>query len=209
MHRAGVAPSVVFASVVVAILVALGVTYTFVGLSRSSTTTSGAASGCATEYNPPLGNYSNHSFGNGSVRVFVASSTSKICVQIFHNYPGGNVTWSAGEKIQVFMLEDGELVDGSNITVTPNPASIYVPQNATVPWSFTISPTNGTRAIYYIGLPYWCFAGFSYAIVVVGYSPAQIRAIAPAFPGVSDFCLPEAATVTLVGTTNMQEVAVK
>ena len=209
MRRAGVAPSVTFASVVVAVLVAVGVAYAFMGLPGSSTTISSVASDCATEYNPPLGNYSDHSFGNGSVRVFVTNSTSKICVQIFHNYPGGNVSWSAGREIQVFMLQNDSLVAGLDITVTPAPASIYVPQNATMAWSFTISPVSGTRAIYYVGLPYWCFAGFSYAIVAVGYSPAQLRAMSPAFPGVTDLCLPEAATITLVGTTNMQEVAVK
>ncbi|MDG6912301.1 MAG: hypothetical protein JRN56_06465 [Nitrososphaerota archaeon] len=212
MRRAGVAPSVTFASIVVAVLVVVGATYAFVGLPRSSNGTLSPVSGCTTEYNLPLGNYSDHSFGNGSVLVFVTNSTSKICVQVFHNYSGGNVTWSAGRAVQVFMLQDGKLVGGAsapNITVTPSPASIYVPQNATVTWSFTISPVNGTRAFYYVGLPYWCFAGFSYAIVAVGYSPAQLKAMSPALPGVQDLCLPEAATITLVGTTNIQEVAVK
>ena len=198
-----------FASIVVAVLVAVGVTYAFMGLPRSSNRASSAISDCTTEYNPPLGSYSNHSFGNGSIRVFVTNSTSKICVQIFHNYLGGNVSWSAGREVQVFMLQNDSLVAGLGITVTPAPASIYVPQDAMMTWSFTISPVNGTRAIYYVGLPYWCFAGFSYAIVVVGYSPAQLRAMSPAFPGVQDLCLPEAGTITLVGTTNMQEVAVK
>lgn len=182
------------------------------GLPKSSDRTSGAISDCTTEYNPPLGNYSDYSLGNGSIRVFVPNSTSKICVQVFHNYPGGNVSWSAGREVQVSMLQDGELVGGAsapNITVTPSPASINVPQNATMAWSFTTSPLYGTRAIYYVGLPYWCFAGFSYAIVAVGYSPTQLRAMSPAFPGVQDLCLPEAGTITLVGTINMQEVAVK
>ena len=213
MRRAGVASSVTFASIVAAVLVAVGVTYALTGLPTSSDGTSGAASGCTTQYNPPLANYPDHAFGNGSVRVFVTDSTSKICVQVVHSYPGGTVSWSAGREVQVLLLQKENLVlvsgPGHNITGTPDPPSINVPQNATVPWSFTISPANGTRAIYYVGLPYWCFAGYSYAIVAVGYSPAQIRALAPAFPGVTALCTPEFGYIALVGTTNMQEVAVK
>jgi hypothetical protein len=162
-----------------------------------------------------LNPYCNNSFppatipGNRSgLLLFVTNSTAYVCMQyntLFVNFP---INYTQPAYVQ--MASGDKWVTPVNLTVTLLAPDLYVPGNASVQYAWMIQPTAGTRAIYEVGLPSFCFGfGTAEILLAVGYSVADLEATPPVIPpGGSVFCPIYSTNAAVVGTTNMTEVYV-
>ena len=169
-------------------------------LTSTSTTTattvliSSSFQGCATEFSPLIieGTESNSSW-----IVFDTNSTAWVCVEAVDN---SNSSVSYSGPPTVWMVKNGTWVSSTNLEVTVQPPKIELSANAASWYVFQITPLNGTRAIYNVGLPYPCWS--NYFLVAVGYSVKELQGSKLSIPGIDLECPAYWGGITVIGITN-------